>query len=51
MNEGNKNYYKLVLQSTSETSLIEPYHEKYINTFNCENKEVQYDDILTIKFD
>ena len=51
VNEGNKNYYKLVLQSTSETSLIEPYHEKYINTFNCENKEVQYDDILTIKFD
>ena len=51
VNEGNKNDYKLVLQSTSEISLIEPYHEKYINTFNCENKEVQYNDVLIIKFD
>ena len=48
VNEGYKNYYKLVLQCASQTSLIEPYHESYINIFNCEDEEV---DIIHINFD
>ena len=53
MNEGKKNYYKLVLQSVSQTSLIEPYHERYINLLNFEDKEVVDEDIdiVHIKFD
>ena len=34
--EGDKNYYKLVLENTSDSSLIEPYREKIIKTFDFE---------------
>jgi len=51
VNDGYKKYYKLVLKSVSQTSLIEPYHERYINIFNCEDKEVEDDNTLFIKFD
>ena len=46
--EGNLRYYKLVLKSVSQTSLIEPYIQMHINRFNCENKEIQDDNVLYI---
>lgn len=34
--EGNKDYYKLILENLSESSLIEPYRERIIKTFDFE---------------
>ena len=53
VNEGNKNYYKLVLDCVSQTSLIGPELEMTINIFNCEDKEEVDEsvDIINISFD
>ena len=50
--EGNNSYYKLVLQSESETSLIEPYIKRYIKTFDFEKIEKEdNENVLVINFD
>ena len=36
--EGNLSYYKLVLENESDSSLIEPYREEIIKTFDFERK-------------
>ena len=53
VNEGNKNYYKLVLECVSQTSLVGPELEMTINIFNCEDKEEVDEslDIINISFD
>ena len=43
VNEGTLNYYKLVLESVSKTSLFEPYNQMIINRYNCEKKEIKDD--------
>ena len=53
INENNFSYYKLVLESVSDTSLIKPYRDMIINLLNCgdNNKEdEEEDDAFTIKF-
>ena len=39
INEGNLSYQKLVLESVSQTSLVEPYDERDIMRLNCEDIE------------
>ena len=39
INENNLSYYKLVLESVSNTSLAEPYMKMHINRMNCEEDE------------
>ena len=39
--EGKKSYYKIILENEGETTLIEPYSDKFIKKFNCE-KEKKY---------
>jgi len=53
INENNFSYYKLVLESVSDTSLIEPYRDMN-NLLNCEDndnedEEEEEDDPFTIK--
>ena len=51
INENNFSYYKLVLDSVSDTSLIAPYRDMIINRLNCrDNEEEDEDDNFVIKF-
>ena len=55
INENNFSYYKLVLESVSNTSLVEPYIKMHINRMNCENNENEdknevEDNAFVIKF-
>ena len=52
INENKFSYYKLVLESVSDTSLIEPYRDMIINRLECGDNENEDEDqnIININF-